>query len=52
MSRMVLQKLLHPGMSATIRERGYDQVGGFVTDAAEYAADVDGSDGRRPWRAH
>ena len=51
MSRMVLQKLLHPGM-ATTRERGYDQVGGFVTDAAEYAADVDGSDGRRPWRAH
>ena len=29
----VLQKLLHPGMSQLIRERGYSQVGGFVVEA-------------------
>ncbi len=34
MSRPVLQKLLHAGMSAAIRERGYDQAGGFVVQAA------------------
>ena len=34
MSRVVLQKLLHRGMSAMILERGYDQVGGYVVEAA------------------
>lgn len=30
-----LQKLVHPGMSAQIFERGYDRVGGFVIDVAD-----------------
>ena len=33
-NRIVLQKLLHPGLSAMVRERGYDQVGGYVVEAA------------------
>jgi hypothetical protein len=38
MTRMVLQKLLHPGMAKLVLESGYDQVGGFVTDASAAAA--------------
>lgn len=37
MSRIVLQKFLHSGMSQMVRERGYDQVGGFVTEASAAA---------------
>jgi hypothetical protein len=37
MSRVVLQKLLHRGLSEMILERGYDQVGGFVVEAAAAA---------------
>lgn len=33
--RTVLQKLLHPGMSAMIRERGYSQVSGSVVRAGD-----------------
>ncbi|MGN7189284.1 hypothetical protein [Microbacterium testaceum] len=33
--RTVLQKLLHPGMSQLIRERGYSQVGGAVVRAGD-----------------
>ncbi|WP_314456161.1 hypothetical protein [uncultured Microbacterium sp.] len=33
--RAVLQKLLHPGMSQLVRERGYAQVGGHVVAAAD-----------------
>lgn len=35
--RTVLQKLLHPGMSHLIRERGYSQVGGSVVRAGDAA---------------
>jgi len=34
MTRVVLQKLLHRGLSAMVLERGYDQVGGYVVEAA------------------
>ena len=37
MSRVVLQKLLHRGLSEMILERGYDQVGGYVVEAAAAA---------------
>jgi len=33
--RTVLQKLLHPGMSQPIRERGSSQVGGSVVRAGD-----------------
>jgi len=33
--RTVLQKLLHPGLSQLIRERGYSQVGGSVVRAGD-----------------
>ncbi|MEZ3162027.1 hypothetical protein AB1K54_16040 [Microbacterium sp. BWT-B31] len=37
MSRIVLQKLLHRGMSAIVLDRGYDQVGGYVVEASAAA---------------
>ncbi|MEZ3161992.1 hypothetical protein AB1K54_15865 [Microbacterium sp. BWT-B31] len=37
-SGVVLQKLLPPGMSGLVRERGYDQLGGYVVEAAAAAA--------------
>lgn len=36
--RTVLQKLLHPGLSRLIRERGYSQAGGFVVEAGASVA--------------
>ncbi|MEZ3162007.1 hypothetical protein AB1K54_15940 [Microbacterium sp. BWT-B31] len=38
MSRVVLQKLLQPGMAGLVRERGYDQLGGYVVDASAAVA--------------